>query len=132
MLNSRIKNIFFHRGRSIFHFQIISFYDIFIVKINVIGSTVLLQKCFRYKRYYTDYIYVFLKIKFNWLQLILGNLRFLLKTSVPSTTCFHHYISWSIYISITTNVEDTLYLNVVADISSSQYLCNLSKIVKVI
>ena len=38
--------VWWNRGSSIFHFQIISFYDRCIVKINVIGSTVLLTEVF--------------------------------------------------------------------------------------
>ena len=75
--------VWWNRGSSIFHFQIISFYDRCIVKINVIGSTVLLTEVFLMQQkilQHTDYIYVFLKISnFNWLQLILANLSFILR-----------------------------------------------------
>ena len=56
-----------YRGSSIFHFQFISFYDIYIVKINVIGSTVPFNKSVSDTKdtANTDYIYVFLKIKFQ-------------------------------------------------------------------
>ena len=56
-----------YRGSSIFHFQFISFYDIYIVKINVIGSTVPFNKSVSDIKdtANTDYIYVFLKVKFQ-------------------------------------------------------------------
>ena len=65
MIHTRV--VCFNRGSSIFHFQIISFYDIYIVKINVIGSTVPFNKSVSDTKdtANTDYIYVFLKIKFQ-------------------------------------------------------------------